>query len=58
MGERWAAGGFEQVHPFGLAVPACGEVQGQVAAAVPRGPRGEVDQVAADRRASGPGVGP
>ena len=31
----WAAGGFEQVHPFVLAVPAVGQVHGNVPAAVP-----------------------
>ena len=40
-----------------LAVPAFGEVHGEVAVAVPGGARGDVDEVAADRGASGLGVG-
>jgi hypothetical protein len=40
-----------------LAVPAFGEVQGEVAAAVPGGARGHADEVAADGGASGFGVG-
>ena len=49
-----AAGGGEQVQPFVLAVPAFGQVQGEVAAAVPGGAGGDGDQVAADGR--GPGL--
>ena len=49
-----AAGGGEQVQPFVLAVPAFGQVQGDVAAAVPGGAGGDGDQVAADGR--GPGL--
>src|SRR5215467_11738644 len=57
-GSGWRpAAGVEQVHPFVLAVPACGQVQGEVAAAVPGDAGGDVDQVAADRRAARPGVG-
>jgi|ERR1035438_510725 hypothetical protein len=40
---RAAAGGFEEVHPFGLAVPGFGQVQGDVAAAVACGPRRDVE---------------
>ena len=50
---RWrAAGGFEQVHPLGLAVPGFGQVQGDFAAAVAGGAGGDVDQVAAQRGAA------
>jgi hypothetical protein len=50
-----AAGGSEQVLPFVLAVPAFGQVQGEVAAAVPGDPGGNGDQVTVDGR--GPGLG-
>jgi hypothetical protein len=36
-----------------MTVPACGQVHGDVAAAAPGGPCGDVDQVAADRGAAG-----
>ena len=52
-----AGGGFEQVHPFGLAVPAFEQVQGDVPAAVAGGPGGDVDKVAAQRDAAGLGIG-
>src|SRR5712691_13146375 len=52
----WPAGGLEQVLPFGLAVPAERQVQGQAAAAGACGPGGDVDQVPADGRAPGAGV--
>ena len=52
-----AAGGLEEVHPFGLAVPAFGQVQGEVAAAVAGGAGGDVDEVAAQGGASGLGAG-
>jgi hypothetical protein len=38
-------------------MPAFGQVQGEVAAAVAGGAGGDVDQVAADGGAAGPGVG-
>jgi hypothetical protein len=53
----WAAGGFEQVHPAGLVVPAFGQVQGDVAAAVAGGAGGDVDEIAAQRDAAGLGAG-
>jgi hypothetical protein len=56
-GRRRAARAFEQVHLAALAVPAVGEVDGEVAAAVPGGARGHVDEVTADGGAPGPGVG-
>ena len=40
-----------------FAVPAFGQVQGDVAAAVPGGAGGDVDQVTADRCAAGLAVG-
>ena len=51
-----SAGGFEQVQPCVLAVPAFGQVQGEAAAAVADGPGGDGDQVAADRDGAGPAV--
>ena len=51
----WPAGRIEEAEPFVLAVPAFGQVQGEVAAAVPGGAGGDGDQVAADGR--GPGLG-
>ncbi len=53
----WAGSGFEQVHPLGLAVPACGQVQGDVPAAVMGGAGGDVDEVAAQHGAAGFGAG-
>ena len=50
-----AAGRSEEVQPFLLPVPAFGQVQGDVPAAVPGGAGGHGDQVAADGR--GPGFG-
>jgi hypothetical protein len=50
----WAAGGVQEVQPFVLAVPAFGQVQGNVAAAVPGGAGRDGDQVPADGR--GPGL--
>src|SRR5579859_324679 len=50
-------GGFEQVHPLVLAVPALGQVQGDLAAAVAGSAGGDVDEVAAQLGASGFGVG-
>jgi RNA polymerase sigma-70 factor (ECF subfamily) len=44
---------LEQVHPSGLAVPSGGQVHGEVAAAVTGDPGGDVDEVAAQRGASG-----
>ena len=49
----WPAGGFEQVQPFVAAVPAFGQVQGELAAAVAGGPGGDGDQVAADGGGAG-----
>ena len=54
---RGAAGGGEQGHPFVLAVPAFGQVQRDVPAAVPGGPGGDVDEVTADGGAAGLAVG-
>src|SRR5581483_2713904 len=51
------AGSGAQGHPFVLAVPACGEVEGDVAAAVAGGAGGDVDEVAADGGAAGLAVG-
>ncbi len=51
------AGGFEQVHPLVPAVPAFGQVQGKVAAAVAGGAGGDADQVGAQGGAAGFGVG-
>src|SRR6516164_7674457 len=48
-----AAGGGEQGQPFVFAVPAFGQVQRDVAAAVPGGAGGDVDEVAADGGAAG-----
>ena len=56
-GGGWAAGGLEQVEPFLAMVPAFGQVQGEVAAAVAGGAGGDVDQVAADGGAAGLGAG-
>src|SRR6185437_26573 len=52
-----AAGGGEQGLPFVVAVPAFGKVEGDVAAAVPGGAGGDVDQVTADGGAAGFAVG-
>jgi transposase len=52
-GGRPAPGG-EQVQPFVFAVPAFGQMQGEVAAAVPGGAGGDGDQVTAD--GGGPGL--
>ncbi len=52
------AGGLEQVHPFLLAVPLLGQVQGDLAASLPGNPGGHGDEVAADGRSAGPGVEP
>jgi hypothetical protein len=52
-----AGGGFEEVHPVLLAVPAFGQVQGDVAAAAEGGAGGDVDEVAAQRGAAGVGAG-
>jgi hypothetical protein len=43
----------EQVHPFVLAVPARGQVHGDVAAAVAGDAGGDADQLATDGRAAG-----
>jgi len=56
-GGRRPAGGFEQVQPLLAAVPAFGQVQGEVAAAVAGGAGGDVDEVAAQGGAVGFGVG-
>jgi hypothetical protein len=53
----WAGGGFEQVHPFLLVVPALGQVHGDVAVAVAGGAGGDVDEVGPDGGAAGFGVG-
>src|SRR5436190_5271669 len=50
-----AAGRAEEFQPFVLAVPAFGQVQGDVTAAVPGDAGSDRDQVAADGR--GPGFG-
>ena len=50
------AGGFEEVQPFVVAVPAFGQVQGETAAAVAGGAGGDGDEVAADGGGAGPGV--
>jgi hypothetical protein len=47
-GGGWPAGGGEEVQPLLLAVPSVGEVEGDVASAVPGGAGGDRDQVAAD----------
>ena len=52
-GDGRPAGGFEEVHPVVLAVPAVGQVHGDVAAAVADDAGGDADQVAADGRAAG-----
>jgi hypothetical protein len=52
-----SAGGFEPVHPLVLAMPALGQVHGEVTAAVPVGARGQVNQVAADGGTAGFAVG-
>jgi hypothetical protein len=57
LGGWRAAGGFEQVHPLLLTVPALGQVQGDVPSAVVGGAGGHVDEVAADGGAAGFGVG-
>ena len=51
-----AAGGFEEVEPLALAVPAFGQVEGAAAPAVAGGPSGDGDQIAADGGGAGPGV--
>jgi len=56
-GDWRAAGSGEQGHPFVFAVPGRREVQRDVPAAVPGGPGGDVDQVAADGGAAGLAVG-
>jgi hypothetical protein len=43
----------EQAGPFVLAVPACGQVDGEVAVAMAGGPRGDGDEVAAHGGAAG-----
>jgi hypothetical protein len=50
------AAGLEQACPFGVAVPACRQVQGEAAAAVPGDAGGDVDQAGADGGAAGSGV--
>jgi hypothetical protein len=52
----WAAGGFEEVHPFLFAVPALGQVHGEVAAAMAGDAGGDVDEVTAQRGAPGFGA--
>jgi len=55
-GQAAAAGGagrVPQVHPFLLAVPAFGQVEGEVASSVAGGAGGDSDQVTADRRGAG-----
>ena len=47
------AGRVPEVAPFLLAVPALGQVEDEVAAAVPGGAGGDRDQVAADRGGAG-----
>ena len=47
---------FRRGHPFLVAVPAFGEVDGDVAAAVAGHAGGDADQLGADGRAAGPGV--
>lgn len=49
--------GVEQAGPFLLAVPAVGQVDGEVAVAVAGGPCGDIDEVAAQCGAAGLGVG-
>src|SRR6266496_5267327 len=49
---RRPAGSIEEIHPFLLAVPARGQVQGDVAASVPGDPGGDGDEVAADGRSA------
>ena len=51
------AGCGEEVQPFVFAVPALGQVQGDVAPAVVGGAGGDVDEVAAQRGAACLGVG-
>jgi len=51
------AGVLEQVHPLVPAVPALGQVYGDLAAAVAGGAGGDVDEVAAQRGAAGCGAG-
>ena len=52
----WAGGGLEQVHPRLVVVPAVGQVQGDVAAAVAGDAGGDVDEVGPDGGAAGFGV--
>ena len=56
-GQAAAAGGpqaaSQRLQPFLLAVPAFGQVEDEVAAAVPGGAGGDGDQVAADRGGAG-----
>jgi len=47
----------EQAGPFLLAVPAFGQMEGEVAAAVAGGPCGDIDEVAAQGGAAGLGAG-
>ena len=51
-----AAGGFEEVQPFLMPVPAIGQVKGEAVAAVAGGAGGDTDQGPADRGRAGPGV--
>jgi hypothetical protein len=52
-----AGGGFEQVPPLGFTVPALGQVQRDVAAAVAGDAGGDVDEAGPDGGAAGFGVG-
>ena len=52
-----AAGGFEQIHPLVLTVPAFGHVHGEVPAAVPGDARRDIDEVTAQGGAAGFGAG-
>jgi hypothetical protein len=56
-GGWWPAGGFEEIQPSSLAVPALGQVQGDVAAAVASDPGADADQLAADGQAARFGAG-
>jgi hypothetical protein len=53
-----AAGGFEEIAPGVLAVPAFGQVEGEAVPAVSGGAGGDGDQVAADGGGAGLGVAP
>ena len=48
-----AAGGFEEVEPFLMPVPAIGQVKGEAVAAVAGGAGGDTDQGPADRGRAG-----